>query len=318
MREVDLLLVLVPLEHREIDDPGELEPVLVDELELLPHFRAREPREFGELVRIARDEERRVARLEPELNADRLGSLRADVVGDRTAPAHSARLRVGRERRLVAGAVEEQDVAEARLALALRPGVHPVGEGALAAARRRDRPDLVLRRLQEPREDLEPRAAEALGDILHDDRVAQVRLVGAVFAHGLGVGDARPGRGRHRLAAGEFLEHAADDRLHRREHVLLLDEAHLDVELVEFARQAVGARVLVAEAGRDLEIAVEARHHQELLVLLRRLRQRVELARMQARGHEKVARALGARCGQDRRLELEEALPPSSARAANR
>ena len=107
-----------------------------------------------------------------------------------------------------------------------------------------------------------------LGDVLHDDRVAQVRLVGAVFAHRLGVGNARPGRGRHRLAVGELLEHAADDRLHRREHIVLLDEAHLDVELVEFAGQAVGARVLVAEAGRDLEIAVEARHHQELLVLL--------------------------------------------------
>ena len=155
-----------------------------------------------------------------------------------------------------------------------------------------------------------------LGDVLHDDRVAQVRLVGPVFAHRLGVGDARPGRGRDRLAAGEFLERAPDDRLHRREHVLLLDEAHLDVELVEFARQAVGARVLVAKAGRDLEIAVEARHHQELLVLLGRLRQRVELARMEARGHEEVARAFRARGGEDRGLELEEPLPfhPSAKR----
>ncbi len=95
------------------------------------------------------------------------------------------------------------------------------------------------------------------------------------------VGDERELR-RHRLAAGEFLEHAAHHRLDRGEHVLLGDEAHLDVELVEFAGRTVGARVLVAEAGRDLEIAVEARHHDELLELLRRLRQRVELARMDA------------------------------------
>ena len=93
----------------------------------------------------------------------------------------------------------------------------------------------------------------------------------------------------------------------RREDVLLRDEAHLDVELVELARQTVGARVLVAEAGRDLEIAVEARHHDELLELLRRLRQRVELARMQARRHQEVARAFRRGGGQDRRLELEEA-----------
>ena len=163
-------------------------------------------------------------------------------------------------------------------------------------------------RLQQTREHLEPRAAEMVGDVLHDDRIAQVGLVGAVFAHRLGVGDARPRRRRHRLAAGEFLEHAADHRLHRRQHVVLLDEAHLDVELVELARQAVGARVLVAETRRDLEIAVEARHHQQLLVLLRRLRQRVELAGMDARRHEEVARAFRARGGQDRRLELEEAL----------
>jgi hypothetical protein len=53
------------------------------------------------------------------------------------------------------------------------------------------------------------------------------------------------------------------------------------------------ARVLVAETGRDLEILVEARDHQKLLELLRRLRQRVELARMQPRGHEEVARPSG-------------------------
>ena len=31
-----------------------------------------------------------------------------------------------------------------------------------------------------------------LGHLLHDDGVAQVRLVGAIFAHGLGIGNARP------------------------------------------------------------------------------------------------------------------------------
>ncbi len=146
-----------------------------------------------------------------------------------------------------------------------------------------------------------------LGDVLHLDRVAQVGLVGAVFAKRFRKGNPRPVL-RHRLALGEILEHAGDDRLHRREHVVLGDEAHLDVELIELARQAVGARVLVAEARRDLEVAVEARHHQQLLVLLRRLRQRVELAGMDARRHQEVARALRRGRGQDRGLEFEEAL----------
>ena len=151
-----------------------------------------------------------------------------------------------------------------------------------------------------------------LGHILHLDGVAQVRLVGTVLGDRLVVGNARPLLGDGLLLpvgvhTRELLEDAGDDRLHRREDVVLLDEAHLDVELIELARQAVGARVLVAEAGRDLEVAVEARHHQKLLVLLRRLRQGVELAGVNARGDEKVARAFGRGRRQNRRRELEEA-----------
>ena len=152
-----------------------------------------------------------------------------------------------------------------------------------------------------------------LGDILHLDRVAQIGLVAAVFAQGLGKGNPRPAFG-DRLALGEILEHAGDDRLHRGEHVVLSDKTHLDVELVEFAGQPVGARIFVAETGRDLEVAVEAGHHQQLLVLLRRLRQRVEPARMDPRGHEEVARAFRRRRRQNRGLELEETLflhPPA-------
>ncbi len=89
----------------------------------------------------------------------------------------------------------------------------------------------------------------------------------------------RPALG-HGLALGKLLEHAGDDGLDGCENIVLLDKAHLEIELIELTRQTVGARVLVAETGRDLEIAVEARHHQQLLVLLRRLRQRIELAGM--------------------------------------
>jgi len=139
---------------------------------------------------------------------------------------------------------------------------------------------------------LEPRAAEVLGHFLHVDGIAQIRLVGTESGHRLRIGKARP-IPRHALAAGELFEDAGDHRFHRRKHVGLLDKAHLDVELVELARQAVGARILVAEARRDLKIAIEAGDHDELLVDLRRLRQGVELAFVKARGHQKVARAFG-------------------------
>jgi hypothetical protein len=89
--------------------------------------------------------------------------------------------------------------------------------------------------------------------------------------------------------------------------VLLAHEGDLDVELGEFGL-AVGAQVLVAEAARDLVVAVHARHHQDLLEQLRRLRQRVELARVDAARHQIVARAFRRGLGQDRRLDVLEVL----------
>ena len=146
-------------------------------------------------------------------------------------------------------------------------------------------------------------------DHLHLDRVAQVGLVAAVFQQGFRIGDARP-VGIDRAAAPEFLEQPLDDGLDRGEDILLVHEGHFQVELVEVGGAAVGARVFIAEAGGDLEILVEARDHDQLLELLRRLRQRVELARMQARGHQEVARAFGRGSRDDRRLEFGEALVP--------
>ena len=63
---------------------------------------------------------------------------------------------------------------------------------------------------------------------------------------------------------------------------------------------------LVAEAAGDLVVALVAGHHQQLLEQLRRLRQRVEGARADARRDEEVARALGRRAREDRRLDVEE------------
>ena len=99
------------------------------------------------------------------------------------------------------------------------------------------------------------------------------------------------------------------------DHVLALDEGHLDVELGEVGL-AIGAQVLVAEAAGDLVVALEAGDHQQLLEQLRRLRQRVEGALAQTRGNEEVARALGGRAGQHRGLDLEEALAVEEARAS--
>ncbi len=91
------------------------------------------------------------------------------------------------------------------------------------------------------------------------------------------------------------------------EHVVLGDEAHLHVELHELVL-TIGAQVLVAQAAGHLVVAVDAADHQELLEELRRLRQRIERARLLARRHQELASTLRGRRHQHRRLDLDEAL----------
>ena len=97
------------------------------------------------------------------------------------------------------------------------------------------------------------------------------------------------------------------DGLDGGEDILLGHEAHLDVELIEL-QAAVGAQVLVPEAGGDLEVAVEARHHQQLLELLGRLRKGVEGPRVHPGRHQEVPGAFRRRSRQDGGLVLQEAL----------
>src|SRR5581483_11839886 len=129
--EVDLLLLLVPLVHGKVDDPAELEAVLVDELQLASDHGAGLAGELVELRRIAGGEEHRITNLQPELLLDGAGALRSDVPGD-GAGAGSAFL------------LAPEDVAEARLALLLRPAVHAIAERTRAAARRGNRPHARL------------------------------------------------------------------------------------------------------------------------------------------------------------------------------
>src|SRR5690606_26305673 len=130
---------------REIDDPRQLEPILVDKVELLANTGARETGKLDGLLGVARDKKRCVASLQAKRCADRLGALRPDVVGERASTLT---------------AFTPHDVAEAGLAFALRPRVHPVAECTRATGRARNCPDAVLLVLEHPRKHLEARTAE--------------------------------------------------------------------------------------------------------------------------------------------------------------
>src|SRR6266511_2505292 len=109
------------------------------------------------------------------------------------------------------------------------------------------------------------------------------------------------------VGADAFAPDPHGDPLHQGEDEFAVGERHLHVELSQLL-QPVGAWVLVAEAARDLVVALEARDHEQLLCDLRRLRQRVEPPRLQARGHDEVARSFGRRLPEHRSLDVDETL----------
>src|SRR5262249_19140119 len=161
----------------EVDDPAELEAVLLDQAELLADAGARRAGEADEILRLAGDEEHRVADAEPELLPHRLGALDAEIARDRAGAALLA--------------LAPEDVAKSGQSLALRPRIHAVAERAVAARRRGDRPHFGGGIVEDVGKDLEAGPAKTLAHVRHLDRVAQVGLVAAVHAQRVGVGDER-------------------------------------------------------------------------------------------------------------------------------
>ena len=88
-------------------------------------------------------------------------------------------------------------------------------------------------------------------------------------------------------------------------HVIAIHKRHFQVKLRKLWL-AIRAQVFVTEAAGNLKVAFEARHHEQLLQLLRRLRQRVELAWMNAAGHHVIACAFRGGFDQNRRFNFHE------------
>ena len=104
-----------------------------------------------------------------------------------------------------------------------------------------------------------------------------------------------------------FLEDIVNHFFDERQDFFLIHEGHFHVQLSEF-RLAVGAQVFIAEAAGDLIVAIHAGNHEQLLENLRRLRQGVELAFVDAARYEVVAGAFRRALAQFRRFNIDEAV----------
>lgn len=136
--------------------------------------------------------------------------------------------------------------------------------------------------------------------VLHLEVEAQIGLVAAVEIESVLPCDAVKLGGQ--VVAERLFEDVAHHSLGDGKHLVAACEAHLHVNLRELGL-AVAPRVLVTVAAGNLKIFVEAAHHEELLVELRRLRERVEFSRMDPAWHKVVARAF--RRGLDERGRLD-------------
>ncbi len=143
------------------------------------------------------------------------------------------------------------------------------------------------------------RAAGEDGNILHVQVDAKIRLIRAVALHGFHIADALERRVGRDVISAEFCEYRGQHVLQHGKNVLLRGERHLHIQLIEFARGAVAARVLIAEARCDLEITVKPGGHEKLLELLGRLRQGIKLAGVFSCRNKIVARALRGGCGEN-------------------
>ena len=151
--------------------------------------------------------------------------------------------------------------------------------------------------------DRELRVAEHIARVEDLQFVPKIGPVRAVAFHGIRIAHTseRCGNLKSSLAP-----QCGDQALGKGDDIVLVNERGFDIDLCEF-RLAVDAQVFVAEAPRDLEVAIEPRHHEQLLIQLRRLRQRVELARMNPARHQVVPRALRRGFGENRSLHFEKA-----------
>ena len=293
VHRVPTLVAVVELEHREVGHPQECPLGLVEEAHALARHQPQPGQRRVHRRRLVRHEQDQAAFLGAHVGIQLVAQVLGHALADRSRPlavARHARPRyaLGSVRRRLLGQRGVQVLAGERGSVGQVQGLDD------AAARQHvdEHAELDL-------------VAQDLGKVRKRQVEAQVRLVAAVLVHRFGKRHAPQRQGnRH---AEHLLPHLRNVAFENRVDIVRAHERHLQIELGELGL-AIGAQVLVAKAAADLHVAVHAADHEQLFEGLRRLRKRIEAARMHAARHQVVARAFRRGLHQDRRLQLEKAL----------
>ncbi len=283
---VEALRLVVPFEEREVDNPKRSEHLRVAETQLVAHLKTQGAELGARLHGGAAKEQHKVSRFGVRLLSESTEVVLAVELVDRGLEG------------AVAVVFDIDHAAGAHLGT-----LDEIGEGVELLAR-------VFGTAGSANTDnqfgvVEESESLAFGDVVELDELhteADVRLVGAKAAHGVMPCDTRESV---EIESLDLMEEVLGEAFKGLEHILLFDERHLTVDLGEF-RLTVGAEVFIAETADNLEVAVHAGHHQELFVLLRGLRQGVELAWVHAGRNDEVAGSFGRGLDKERRLYFEE------------
>ena len=256
------LLLIAPFKHREVNYPQAGKFVLVAQTELIAHLQTQLAQLFASLHRVvARQYQYQVARLGAEGSLHLLEHILSVEFIDRRL----------------------------HIAVSLHTGIyHTFGSYLRTFHIFGERVELFAGIICSP---LSTDTAYISRVVKHSEAVAfhyihqlhelhvetQVGLVRAVIFHGIGPRHAH--ERLRKLHASYLFEQVLGHTLEQVDDVILLHIAHLAVYLRELGL-AVGTQILVAETFHNLEIAVHARHHKQLLERLRTLRQRIELSRI--------------------------------------
>ncbi len=271
------------LEQWRVDNPAERPGIRVDQIATATDLDARRTEQLLRGLPLAGSEEDGIARF-GVCGRDDSGLLCVrEVLGDRT----------GQFTGLV-----DRDVSQTASTTLLGPLL----PGIELAARQRSPPGhhdaAHVRSLEDPERGLR----EDRRDLVDHQVEPQIGLVRAEVVHRL-----VPAEALHRTRQFDVYElpDLRHDLFGHRDDIVLINEAHLDIELGEL-RLPIGPEVLVPVAAGDLVVVLHTSDHQQLLEQLGALRQRIPRTRTQSRRHQEVPGAFGSRSGQGRGLNIHE------------